>query len=68
MYYDCEHLRSTFSSLAGTISEVHLRLVGGTRASDGRIETLYGGAWGTLCDDGLDKDEADIICQFLGYE
>nr|XP_054774380.1 deleted in malignant brain tumors 1 protein-like [Lytechinus pictus] len=45
-----------------------VRLVGGSSANAGRVEIYYFGSWGTVCDDGFGYDEADIICQQLGYE
>lgn len=44
-----------------------LRLVGGTLASEGRIEICLGGSWGTICDDFWDANEAQVACRQLGY-
>ena len=34
----------------------------------GRIEIFYGGAWGTICDQGWDIEDAEVACQQLGYQ
>ncbi|XP_041271527.1 lysyl oxidase homolog 4 [Onychostruthus taczanowskii] len=47
---------------------VQLRL-GGPRgpAGEGRLEVLYQGRWGTVCDDGFDFHAATVACRQLGY-
>nr|XP_025958685.1 lysyl oxidase homolog 4 [Dromaius novaehollandiae] len=49
-------------------SPVQLRLAGPRGAAgEGRLEVLYQGRWGTVCDDGFDFHAATVACRQLGY-
>ncbi|XP_051864821.1 uncharacterized protein LOC127566442 isoform X2 [Pristis pectinata] len=45
--------------------DVNLRLANGSNPCSGRLEVLYNGAWGTVCEDGWSIANADVICRDL---
>ena len=44
-----------------------VKLVGGLKANEGRIEVCIDGFWGTVCEEGWDDEDAIIVlCHQLG--
>lgn len=48
------------------ISE-RVRLVGGAKVSEGRLEVFHNDTWGTVCNDFFNLIEGIVVCRQLNY-
>ncbi len=56
-----------FLCFIGQCTENDVRLVGASLPNEGRVEICINNAWGTICDDRWDANDATVVCRQLGY-
>ena len=45
-----------------------IQLIGGSTSRQGRVEIWYNSQWNTVCDDSWDLNDANVVCEQLGYQ
>jgi hypothetical protein len=48
-------------------SDGDVRLSGSHSTTEGRVEIYYNGYWGTVCNEGFDLKDAEVVCRQLGF-
>ena len=67
-YFLCLSIKSvTFITFFLLALHNFIRLTGGRRSSEGRVELWYNGKWGTICSQHFDANAASVVCRTLGY-
>jgi hypothetical protein len=61
----CYPALTTELHLSKTVDIFPLRLFGAAAHSYGRVEVLYNGEWGSVCDDYFTNKAAAVVCRQL---
>ena len=59
--HNCDHSNDVSVSCRLTA----MRLVGGMRPHEGRLEVYHKGTWGTVCDEHFNNEAAKVVCYLL---
>ena len=56
----------SYHPLDDVCNDGDVRLVGGYRNIEGRVEICYNGVWGGVCHDHWDRRDAIVVCRQVG--
>ena len=65
-FVTCIYKNMYTSFLESTVGEQTIRLVNGGHGCEGRVEVLYEGQWGTVCDDFWGITDGNVC--YIQYE
>ena len=55
------------STLLSSCKDGEVQLTGGTNSTLGRLQVCINRAWGTVCSTKFGTNEAEVVCQQLGF-
>ena len=53
------------TTMKANCTDGEIRLTNGSNHLEGRVEVCFNRAWGTVCDTGFGKPEAEVVCRQL---
>ena len=72
MQYSCTHTRTHTHTHTEAVNKTcengDVRLAGGGREREGRVELCINSRWGTVCGVQWDNRDASVVCRQLGFE
>ena len=58
---------STVKTVDDYVEDGTLRLAGGSFEHEGNVDIYFNGEWGFICDDEWGIEEANVVCNQLGF-
>ena len=58
---------TSISCISIDCNDGDVRLVGGSKSTEGTVEVCFDNIWGQITDAGWDSNAAQVICRLLGF-